>query len=734
MLRSRWWLRGLTLAVAALLGWGVATRVDLAPRVEADFFFAPGDPQLRESRALAARYPGGGAADAVIVRAAAPDTDSKAYTDRVEGLSRALAELPGVAAVYSVADQDRTSPFWGRVLAPAGSFATNLIATLDAEPAEAGGVAETGRADEGSGEAADASGLVRRIEAVLAEHEGRDFRLLASGTPVVVELVRRGLARDLAVFSTAALVLFGLVAMVLYRDARIVAGTLLSCLCACGGTLLAARALGIGIGLLTANIVTIVFVLTLSHTVFIVANWRQGGGAARALARTIRPSTWCMATTAAGFMSLWATSAQPLRELGTAGALGTLAALAGAFGVLPAWLGADAHPGTEGVADGATGFGRWLARWRRRLARRTPLAKPGLSPKARPALSALPWVLGVAALGGMASGVLRLNTDPSLLSYFDPEGPIRQGLEIVDHEGGSSPLLLAVRAASGERLDTREGYERMWQFQDSLEADPATGTVLSPAPLIAHARTFPLAGFLPVSVLADLLDRPELGAAGRGFVSEDRTEVLYAARMKEGDRTESRESAVVRLTAHAAAAGLAVDATGGLYELQGRLGTLIASSLKVGLGGLLALFLLVGAGVARGVGAALAMLACLLAVPSMVLGAFGHAGVAVDIVTSPAATVALAMGVDSMIHLANRVRAIDGGAARAGGSWRAARAELATPVATACAIVCTGFGVFAFSDFPPTRRFGLSVALGTVVAATAALGALPRLMSRKRTG
>lgn len=726
------------MAGAALLGWGVAAWVDLVPRVEADFFFAPGDPQLRESQALSARYPGGGAAEAVIVRAAAPDTDAEEYEDRVEALSRALAELPGVAEVYSVADQDATSPFWGRILAPAGGAATNLIATLDAEPAEVGGVAAAGQTAEAggvgaAGDAGDAGGWVRGLEAVLAEHERDGFRLLASGTPVVVELIRRGLARDLAVFSTAALVLFGLVAMVLYRDARIVAGTLLSCLSACAGTLLAARAFGIGIGLLTANIVTIVFVLTLSHTVFIVANWRQGGDVAQALARTIRPSTWCMATTAAGFLSLWATSAQPLRELGTAGALGTLVALACAFGVLPAWLGAEVRPGADRFAAGAARFGRWLGRWRERLAWRVPAPKSGAGSERSPVAAILPWVVAVVAVGATGLGAFRLDTDPSLLSYFDSDGPIRQDLEVVDQEGGSSPLLLAVGGASGEPLDTRDGYERMWRFQDSLEADPATGAVLSPAPLIAHARTFPLAGLLPVSVLVDLLDRPELGAAGRGFVSDDRTEVLYALRMKEGARTESRELVVGRLAAQAAAAGLAVNATGGLYELQGRLGTLIAGSLKVGLGGLLALFLLVGAGVARSVGAALAMFACLLAVPAMVLGAFGHAGVAVDIITSPAANVALAMGVDSMIHLTSRVRAIDGGAARAGGSWRAARAELAAPVATACAVVCAGFGVFAFSDFPPTRRFGLAVILGTVAATAAALGALPGLMARKRT-
>lgn len=702
MSHSRWRLPSLTVAVSALLGWGVAAWVDLAPRVEADFFFAPGDPQLRESRELSARYPGAGTGDAVIVRAAGPATDSDSYRDRVDALGRALAEVPGVANVYSIADQDRTSPFWSRVLAPAQGRATNVIAVLEAGQPGADAV------DAGPGPApggADAGGLIRRLEAVLEDHEHDDFRLLASGTPVVVELIRRGLARDLAVFSTAALVLFGLVAMLLYQDARLVAGTLLSCLCACAGTLLAARAFGIGVGLLTANIVTIVFVLTLSHTVFIVANWRRGGGAAQALARTIGPSSWCMATTAAGFLSLWTTSAQPLRELGTAGALGTVVAAACAFGVLPAWLGvATRRPGSA-----------WKAR--------TPRLPLG---------SRAPVILGVLAVGATGLGVLRLDTDPSLLSYFDADGPIRSGLEVVDREGGSSPLLLAVGAADGGRLDTGDGYERMWRLQDSLEADPATGTVLSPAPLLAHARTLPLAGFLPMSLLVDFLDRPEFGAVGRGFVSEDRTEVLYAIRMREGGRAEPRDSVAARLAAHAEAAGLPVNATGGLYELQGRLGALIAGSLKVGLGGLLALFLLVGAGVTRNAATALAMLACLLAVPLTVLGAFGHAGVAVDIITSPAASVALAMGVDSMIHLASRVRRIDGGAARADGSWQAAKSELAAPVATACVVVCAGFGVFAFSDFPPTRRFGLAVVLGTVAATTVALGALPRLMTRKR--
>ena len=60
-----------------------------------------------------------------------------------------------------------------------------------------------------------------------------------------------------------------------YRDPAIVVGTLTTCFLAVGTTLLLLRAFGVGIGLLTANLVTIVFVLTLSHVVFITANWRR---------------------------------------------------------------------------------------------------------------------------------------------------------------------------------------------------------------------------------------------------------------------------------------------------------------------------------------------------------------------------------------------------------------------------------------------------------------------------
>ena len=274
----------------------------------------------------------------------------------------------------------------------------------------------------------------------------------------------------------------------------------------------------------------------------------------------------------------------------------------------------------------------------------------------------------------------------------------------------------------------------MWTLQDSLEADPAVGVVLSPAPLLAHARQQPLAGFLPIPALIALMERPELGNMISRYMLPDRSEVLYSLRMVESGRDEPRDSVVSRLRGVTSRTGFEVTSVGGLYELQGRLGALIASSLRVGLGGLLVLFLGIAWVVSRNGGTAFAMLACLAGIPAMVLGLFGHLGIAVDIITSPAANVALAMGVDSSIHLVNRVRELGMAPARAGALWLQAREELTAPILTACGVICLGFGIFALSDFPPTRRFGTAVILGTMAAAAAAAVVLPSAMGRRDAG
>ena len=678
--------------VAALGLLAVVLWVDLSPKVESDFFFSADDPQLQASLTLAGRYR---SSPQVVVRAEDRGGDAAAYRSRVSDLTQALSEVDGALDVRSITtDNPERSPLFGRILLTPDEASTNLILQTDGTDPEV---------------------LLPRLEAVIAAFSTPELGLVISGVPVIVEQIRRNLFRDLVVFSLAALLLYGLLAAVVYRSVAIVVGALTTCIAACAATLLLTQALGIQIGLLTANLITIVFVLTLSHIVFLTANWqwtrRQALTAdevvGHAVSLTVEASFWSMTTTLLGFLSLLVASARPLRELGIAGAIGAATAMAVAYLIYPTFLnrGGGLRAAAASQAP-ALALGMENEGGVRRLG-------PGL-------------LAGIAVLVVLlGTGVPKLDTDPGLLTYFAEGSALRDGLERIDLDGGSSTLNIAVRDAAGGRIDDAEVNDRMWAFQDALEANTAVGVVLSPAVLLGHARLQPLARFMSFRTLLDIAESPALDQVALSFVTRERDEGLFFLRMRESIEDAPRAEVMDRLTDHAREAGLEPVLVGGLYDLQAQLGRLIASSLRIGLGGLLILFVGIALVVSRSRRLTILMVACLTGIPLVVLGTFGHLGVAVDIITSPAANVALAMGVDSMIHLVVRVRRLEDGGLSPAESWTLARAQIMRPVLAATLLICVGFGIFVLSTFPPTRRFGFAVILGTMTAATMALVALP---------
>lgn len=718
VLRSPW----LPALVALALVVAVPLLVDLSPRVEGDFFFSTDDPELAQSAALAERFP---SSPQILVAAApaepeSPETglQSAAYTEAVRELTAELSALPGITGVRSLTSGPPTpaavwqSPLWGRLLLPETGDSTYLLAT--AAP-------ETGEGGEATRE------LVSGLEAVFERTEsateaGVDLELHASGVPWVMELIRRHLVRDLALFSAVGLVLFTLLVALLYRSWAVTGGVLVACLSAAALTLLLLGALDVPVGVLTANIATIVFVLTLSHLVYLTANHRSAATGspaervAEAVALTFQPSLWSMATTVLGFASLWLADARPMRELGTAGALGSLVAFAVAYLLYPPFLHRVSAPSVG----------------------RTSTARPG-GPFGNRRLTAATVALLVVVLAA-APGIARVETDPPLTAYFDPDDEIHAGLEEIDRGSGSSPLTLLVRDAGSEdgataaRFDDPAVFQRLSAAVREIDDDPATGSVLALPVLVDEARRVqPMAAFLGLSGLFDVLESDAVGRVGKAFLAAERTETLILVRMRESERRPgepTRRQVLERLEGNLEAQGLEVELTGGLYPLQSALGELTARSLVTGLLGLALLFALVSFAVSRSASVSLAMLGCLAATPVAIFGAMGWLRSPVDLIASPAANVAVAMGIDSMIHLvtaARRMRRDGLGADSRWDAWVAARERLWRPIVGAAALLAAGFGIFVLSSFPPTQRFGLAVVLGLAVATAATLVALPRL-------
>lgn len=705
--RARAWIAGLVALVAAV---ALVVRLDLAPRVEADFFFATDDPQMQSSAAVDALFP----SRPQILLQAAGDPGDAAYVEAVGALTGELESTPGVKRVYSLTSGPSSpslvagSPLWRRLLLPGGEKGAGslLIAEIgEAEPAPETRSEESASLPSPVPDTGVVVGLVEGLAARFAAPGSAIEDLEISGVPYVVERVRRRLLEDLQTFSLTSLLLFGLAVAVIFRSWPVVGGTLATCALTCAASLGALRLLGVPIGLLTANLATIVFVLTLSHVIFLTAAFRRAGGVGaaavtRAVRETFPASFWCMTTTLLGFSSLLFTSARPMRELGTAGAVGTVLAMIAAFALYPIFLRAS-H-----LAPGARGS---------RLVERLPQA----SGRAVALLAALTLFA--------AFGLPRLDTDPSLLSYFARGGELRRGLEAVDAAGGSSPLSLVVVDGDGEAFDRPVAAQRLAAAQAALEADPAVGTALSLAVVLEEARRVPLASFLGLPQLLSLLSSPAYDGVARSFVTEDRQQALLLLRMRETAERGSRLEVVDRLLETVRGAGLEPRLVGGLYALQGQLSALVTRSLLLGLGALTALFLIIAAVVARELRTAAAMVLCLLALPVLILGTLGWLERPLDVIASPSANVALALGIDSMIHLVVRRRRLRAEGLGAAESWTAARHQMALPILGAALVIGAGFGIFGLSSFPPTRNFGLAVVVGTLAAAALALLVLPWL-------
>jgi uncharacterized protein len=690
-------LPALSLALAALLAWATQAFVDLTPRIDERFFFAHDSPAFREAQSIERQF---NSRELLVVTARAPDISTEAYRDLIERLTHKLERLPAVLSVTSLTKGPddlkdvRTGPLWRRLLLLPDVTATNLVLAVDTT---------------------DTRRLIDGVLRVLRGSERPDFNLSLAGVPYVVDTIARNLQDDFKKFSLAAVVVFSALLILLFRSWAVLLGSLTACSIAACLTLLVQQLGGGRIGLLTANLVTITFVLTQSHIVFMTNNWRQlkprGGTPEELLAATLRhtitASSWCVVAALLGFGTLLYVEAQPLRELGYGGTLATASAIFAAYAIYP-----------------------WFLLWG------APRGVPQVAPGGRPRLLVVPRlrVILPALLGALAvgAGVVRIDSDPSLFEYFDSKSDVYASLAAVDPHGGSSPLSLAVQRKDRERLDTGDSYDRMWDLQRALQEDPAVGVVLSLPVLMAEAHRSALAKLLPWNWILDVLSKPSFDRVARGFVSADRTRALYLLRMQESTRHERRTEVIERLGHLVASKGFDLVAVGGTYALQGRLADLVTRSLVEGLVGLLLAVGLIALAVTRSLPAALAMLACAATVPTVALGLFGLCDIPLDIIATPGVNVAVGVAVDSMIHL--------------GAAWRRARVarpahlalqeaqrEQAGGIVAFSIVVIAGFAIFAASSFPPTQRFGLSVILGAATAGAMALWVFPGLLALVRS-
>src|SRR5213593_4251750 len=313
----------------------------------------------------------------------------------------------------------------------------------------------------------------------------------------------------------------------LFRSLRLFVGMLCTCTSAVLLTLLLQSMLGHKIGILTVNLGTIVFVVALSHLVYMTFNWqtlanrahRMGKAtpnlAAAARRMTFPPSFWSMVCASLGFASLLIVQAKPLRELGFGGVLGTVVAFVCAYLMYPAFL-RWAVPRKSTIVEVEPTYAFWSRRF---------------------ALLSLAVILLSVGLG---FGLSKVNTDPSLLDYFKPHQELRDGLEFVDRTGGCNPLTLVASAANGSRLNTDEAYKKMWTLHGALENQKDVGTVISLPTLLAEGDRTPFSFLISYEKMMEIMSQPKYARVAKSFVSKDRADAVFTLRMIEARRDKLR--------------------------------------------------------------------------------------------------------------------------------------------------------------------------------------------------
>src|SRR5438477_5452442 len=684
------------LAVTAVLFILVAVFVDLKPVVEENFFFSTSDPGFAQSNKIDKSFP---SQPQLVLAVSSSDISSPRYLERIQNLSREVESLDDVTAVKSLSNgpknfQDAVeSPFWSRLLIAKDRKSSNVILFM---------------------RAAESERLVARLEKIVHESDAKDFRIHIAGTPYVVEMLQRSITHDFRYFSLTAVILFGLTMAAMFRSLRIFLGMFATCTSAVLLTLLLQQMFGRRIGILTVNLGTIVFVVAMSHLVYMTFNWqvlanrrrqleKESPDLARdALRMTFPPSFWSMVCASLGFASLLIVEAKPLRKLGFGGVLGSVVAFACAYVMYPPFL-------------------RWAVPRESKIVE----AEPPHSFWARPfPIFSAAVIIASAVLG---FGLKQVNTDPSLLDYFKPHQELHDGLEYVDRNGGSNPLTLVVSSADGTKLNTDQAYEKMWSLHGALENYKDVGTVISLPTLLAEGDRTPFSFLISYEKMMEIMEQPKYARVAKSFVTEDRSKAVFLLRMVEARRDKLRLEVVDDLRSIARKHGFTTSLVGGIYYLQGRLAKLVASSLVTGLFWLNLLFIVIAWIVARSIRGAVAMIATLTLVPLCMLGGIGWLHVPMDVISAPATNVCIGIAIDSMIHLVFGVRRAQRDGKKGWPPSLAARDEQWRAIVYADVIFAAGFAIFVLSNFPPTQRFGLVVLAGLIVDILANLFVLPLL-------
>ena len=562
------------------------------------------------------------------------------------------------------------------------------------------------------------------IAIVAAAHP--DFRFDATGPVLGGAAFGEATEADLRTVMPITAAIVVVLLMVLLRSFTATLATLAVVAASAGCAMGIAGWIGFQLNPASAGAPPIIMTLAIADSVHLLTGVRQarGRGVAKraAIAESLRANFWPIfltsVTTIIGFLSMNASAAPPLRDLGNIAAVGVAAALFFSLTLLPALLAL------------------------------LPLAERRRAPREQTILRALGgvitqhrWLAFFACLvigAGLAAGISRIELDDRFAEYFDERFDFRQetdfvrtnltGLDVLEH---GLPATAPGGIAGDDYLATLDGFAEWYRAQ------PGVVHVLALSDIVRRLNQIHGSAYA-------LPDEPgrasEYLAAFREALPEgaDLSDLVDAnfARTRLSVTVSGLSSAEIRTLAARADAWLGANAPAGFAAPATGLSVMYAHVSKRSIDGMLsssaiALVLISGLLILTLRSFRLGLISLLpnLAPAAISLGVWGwlvgNLGIASSVVTA----MTLGIVVDNTIHFLSKYqRARNEAGMSPPEAVRYAFETVGGALAITALVLVAGFAVLGASGFAVTANLGKLTALTLAVALIADLLLLPALL------
>jgi predicted RND superfamily exporter protein len=573
--------------------------------------------------------------------------------------------------------------------------------------------------------------VVADVEAAVAT-AAPSADVLLGGAPygqVAIDALTR---RDLRLLGSLAFVAMAAFLALTYRGALAVVLPLATVVLSLAWTLGIAGALGISISVVTSTLVPLVLAIATSYCVRVLSEHarqhelgRDGPAAvAGALDEVGATVLWCGAATALGFLPMSGSRVDVLQDLGLLAVIASVCSAIASVTVVPAVLALRTRSGAPASERAHAGFRALLGAVDRLTDRHAAAVVAG----------------GALLVCAGALGLLQLTVDQSPWDWFPEDSPVARSTHVIDERlGGVLPFSIVLASPDGAwdpallRASDALG--------DALRGDPDVRTVTGPADLMRL-----VAGALD-GADAPLPDRTEL-IAQYALLYDLADPATLAPYLHE---ESARHHVLVRMP-HASTS--AVDAFAGRVErhvaalvpppLEARLtgtGLLRVATASAFATGLVRELFLASLAMTVLLGVALrsARLGVLALLPNLVpillvYGLLGWLGVPLNVATVTTGAAALGNAVDDTVQYLDRYRRLR--PLLGDGARRATLAAVGAPMIVSDVVLAAGFAVLTAASFFPVATLGLLGATAMVLSLLANLLLLPAMVAlweRRRT-